>query len=58
MKYRGHFLFEGKKLSEVKEFSTAIEALVQQAEEQEIDLKSLTQEEVSTQLEHIMSDAQ
>lgn len=46
IKHRGHFLFEGKKLSEVKEFSTAIEALVQQAEEQEIDLKSLTQEEV------------
>ena len=58
IKHRGHFLFEGKKLSEVKEFSTAIEALVQQAEEQEIDLKSLTQEEVLTQLEHIMSDAQ
>lgn len=31
---------------------------MQQAEEQEIDLKSLTQEEVLTQLEHIMSDAQ
>lgn len=57
IKHRGHFLFEGKKLSEVKEFSTAIETLVQQAEEQEIDLKSLTQE-VLTQLEHIMSDAQ
>lgn len=54
IKHRGHFLFEGKKLDEVKDFSTAIDALVAQAEELDICME-LT-DEMKQQLEEIMQD--
>lgn len=56
VKHRGHFLFEGKNLSEVREFSTAVQALVQQAEEQGIDLSILKTEDMMQQLEQIIKD--
>lgn len=56
IKYRGHFLFEGKKLSEVENFSTAMDALKQQALEQDIDLSLLDDPDVLNQLESIICD--
>lgn len=56
IKYRGHFLFEGKKLSEVESFSTAMDALKQQALEQDIDLSLLDDPDVLKQLESIICD--
>ncbi len=56
IKYRGHFLFEGKNLSEVKEFSTAVQTLKQQSAELDINLDVLDDEDVLTQLENIMKD--
>lgn len=56
IKYRGHFLFEGKKLSEVESFSTAMDALKQQALEQDIDLSLLDDPDVLNQLESIICD--
>ena len=56
IKYRGHFLFEGKKLSEVENFSTAMDALKQQTQEQDIDLSILDNPDVLNQLESIICD--
>lgn len=56
IKYRGHFLFEGKKLSEVENFSTAMDTLKQQALEQDIDLSLLDDPDILNQLESIICD--
>ena len=56
IKYRGHFLFEGKKLSEVENFSTAMDTLKQQALEQDIDLSLLDDPDILNQLESVICD--
>lgn len=55
IKHRGHFLFQGKKLSEVSDFSTAINVLMECAEEQGIEL-SLGKDEIR-QLEEIIQSS-
>lgn len=54
IKYRGHFLFEGRNMSEVDNFETAINMLEECAKEQEIDL-NLTEETIE-ELEKILKN--
>lgn len=52
IKHRGHFLFEGKKMSEVADFSVAMEALINCAKENDIEI-SLDKDQYS-QTEEIL----
>ena len=53
IKHRGHFLFEGKKMSEVNDFSTAMQTLVDCAEENDIILS--IDEEAFVKIEAILT---
>lgn len=55
VKYRGHFLFEGKKMSEVGQFSTVIRSLEECAIEQDIELRFT--ESMISELEEILKNA-
>lgn len=52
IKHRGHFLFEGKEMSDVTDFSSAIKALLECAQENEMEIN--LDEEKKKQLEEIL----
>lgn len=54
IKHRGHFLFEGKEMSEVTDFSNAIKVLTECAEENDIDI-TLNSDQINN-LEEILKN--
>lgn len=54
IKHRGHFLFEGKEMSEVTDFSNAVQVLVECAEENGIEIEEIRQDDNREQLEEIL----
>ena len=54
IKHRGHFLFEGKEMSEVTNFSNALQALVECAEENGIYLDELKKDEKIKDMEVLL----
>jgi len=57
MKHRGHFLFEGKGISEGTNFSVAVQALLDCLEENGVELSELQQEDQMQQLEQILTSS-
>lgn len=58
IKHRGHFLFEGKKMSEVSDLKNAIQVLVDCAEENGMELADLNQESSRFEMEKILTSEQ
>lgn len=58
IKHRGHFLFEGKEMSEVTNFENAVQVLVECAEENGIDITALNQVSSRTKMEEILTSEQ
>ncbi|MDE6850989.1 MAG: type II CRISPR RNA-guided endonuclease Cas9, partial [Lachnospiraceae bacterium] len=54
IKHRGHFLFEGKEMSEVTDFSNAVQTLVECAEENGIEIDEMRQKDTIKQMEEIL----
>ena len=54
IKHRGHFLFEGKEMSEVTNFSNAVEVLVECAEENGIEMDELKQKDNIQEIKEIL----
>lgn len=55
MKHRGHFLFEGKEISEGMDFLDAVKTLMECLEENGIELRELQQEDQIRQMEQILA---
>ncbi|MDE6566587.1 MAG: type II CRISPR RNA-guided endonuclease Cas9 [Lachnospiraceae bacterium] len=56
MKHRGHFLFEGKEMSEVTNFANAVQALVECAKENDIEIA--LDENSAEEMEKILKSTQ
>ena len=54
IKHRGHFLFEGKEFSSITDFSTAFDALLEAADENEIDTEVFQQ--YQEKIESVLKD--
>ena len=54
IKHRGHFLFEGKEMSEVTDFSNAVQILAECAEENGIEIDEIRQDDMIKKMEKIL----
>lgn len=54
IKHRGHFLFEGKEMSEVTDFSIAVQSLAECARENGIEIDEIRHDDTIKQLEEIL----